>query len=51
MADTKKKGFRTVSNQDKMEYQRQLQEHRMNVLKRIVIATVAVLLFVEQVVY
>ena len=46
MADTKKKGFRTVSNQDKMEYQRQLQEHRMNVLKRIVIATVAVLLFV-----
>ena len=48
MADTKSKGFRTVSNssKDKMEYQRQIQEHRMNVLKRIVIATATVLLLV-----
>lgn len=46
MADTKKKGFRTVSTQSTAEYRRQLKEHRMDVLKRIVIATVAVLLFV-----
>lgn len=48
MADTKSKGFRTVSDsgKDKMEYQRQIQEHRMNVLKRIIVATVTILLLV-----
>lgn len=46
MADTTKKGFRTVSRQDQKEYLRQLQEHRMNVLKRAVIAAVAILLLV-----
>ncbi|MBR5128372.1 MAG: hypothetical protein IKU69_08070 [Roseburia sp.] len=46
MADTKKQGFRTVSNQDKMEYQRKIQEHRMKVLKQTVIAAIVVLLLV-----
>ena len=46
MADTKKKGFRTVSSQDMMEYQRQIQEHRMKVFKRVVIAAIVVLLLV-----
>lgn len=46
MADTTKKGFRTVSGQDRKEYQRQLQEHRMNVLRRTVIVAVAILFFV-----
>jgi len=46
MTDTRKKGFHAVSNQDKMDYQRQLQEHRMNVLKRIIIISVTVLLLV-----
>lgn len=46
MADTKKKGFRTVSEQDKKEYEELLQEHRLNVLKRTVMAAVAILLLV-----
>lgn len=46
MADTKKKGFHTVSKQDQNEYQKQLQEHRLNVLKRTVVVTVMLLLFV-----
>ena len=48
MADTKSKGFRMISDsgKDKMEYQRQIQEHRMNVLKRIIVATVTILLLV-----
>lgn len=46
MADTKKKGFHTVSKQNQKEYQRQLYEYRLNVLKRIIIAAVAILLLV-----
>ena len=46
MKDTKKKGFRTVSGNDKVDYQRQIQEHRMHVLKRSIVITLIVLLFV-----
>ena len=46
MADTKKKGLHTVKKADQREYQRQLREHRMNVLKRTIIAAVVTLLFV-----
>lgn len=44
MADTKKQGFRTVSNKDKRDFEKQLREHRLAVLKRTVIIAVAVLL-------
>lgn len=46
MADTRKKGLHTVTKKDQKEFQRQLQEHRMNVLKRTIIAAVVILLFV-----
>lgn len=46
MADTKKSGFRTVSNSEKKEYQQKIQEHRLNVLKRTIAAAVVTLLFV-----
>lgn len=46
MADTKKSGFRTVSNAEKKEYQQKIQEHRLNVLKRTIAAAVVTLLFV-----
>ena len=46
MTDTRKKGLHTVTRKDQKEFQRQLQEHRMNVLKRTIIAAVIILLFV-----
>ena len=46
MADTRKKGLHTVTRKDQKEFERQLQEHRMNVLKRTIIAAVVILLFV-----
>lgn len=46
MADTRKKGLHTVTKKDQKEFRRQLQEHRMNVLKRTIIAAVVILLFV-----
>lgn len=46
MADARKKGFRTVSNRDKEDYEKQLREHRLNVLKRTIIASIVVLFFV-----
>lgn len=46
MADTKKKGFHTVSNQNQKEYQRQLKEYRLKVLKRTMIAAVMLLFLV-----
>ena len=46
MADTRKKGLHTVTRKEQKEFERQLQEHRMNVLKRTIIAAVVILLFV-----
>ena len=46
MTDTRKKGLHTVKRKDQKEFQRQLQEHRINVLKRTIIAAVIILLFV-----
>lgn len=46
MADTKKKGFHTVPKQDRKEYEGQLREHRLNVLKRTMIVAVVILLLV-----
>lgn len=46
MADTRKKGLHTVTGKDQKEFRGQLQEHRMNVLKRTIIAAVVILLFV-----
>lgn len=46
MADTKKKGLRAVTKQEQKEFERQLREHRMNVLKRTIIVAVATLLLV-----
>ncbi len=46
MADTKKNGLHAVSSRDKKEYQRQLREHRLNVLKRTIAIAVIMLLFV-----
>ena len=47
MTDTRKKGFHTVSSQDKMEYEKQLREHRLHVLRRTLIITMIILLFVS----
>lgn len=46
MADTRKKGLHTVTKQDQREFERQLREHRMNVLKRTIIAAVVILVLV-----
>jgi len=46
MADTKKKGLRAVTKQEQKEFERQLREHRMNVLKRTIIVAVVTLLLV-----
>lgn len=46
MADTRKKGFHTVSGRDKQEYEEQLKKHRLNVLKRTIVVTVVILLLV-----
>lgn len=48
MTNTKSKGFHMVSNPNKttMEYRKKIWEHRMNVWKRIIIATVMILLFI-----
>ncbi len=46
MADTRKNGLHAVKRQEQKEYERQLREHRMNVLKRTIIAAVVTLLVV-----
>ena len=46
MADTRKQGFRTVSDQDSKEYQKRLREHRIKILRRGIIAAVVVLILV-----
>ena len=46
MTDTRKKGLHTVKKSDQREFERQLREHRMNVLKRTIVAAVAILLLV-----
>lgn len=46
MAGTKKKGFHAVPARDKKEYERELREHRRDVLRRTVIATVVMLFLV-----
>lgn len=45
MADTKKKGFHAVSSQDKMEYQKQLKKHRLDVFKRTLAAAAIIFFF------
>lgn len=46
MAGTKKKGLHAVPARDKKEYERELREHRMDVLRRTVIAAVVILFMV-----
>ena len=46
MADTRKKGLHAVAKQERKELDRQIREHRMNVLKRTIIAAVVTLLLV-----
>ena len=46
MADTGKKNLRTVTKKEQREFERQLREHRLNVLKRTVIVAVITLLLV-----
>ena len=46
MADIKRKGLHTVTARDKKEYEHQLREHRLEVLRRTIIAAVVVLFFV-----
>jgi len=46
MAGTKKKGLHAVPARDKKEYERELREHRMDVLRRTVIAAVVILFVV-----
>lgn len=46
MTNTKKNGFHTVSKRDEMEYEKQLKEHRIEVLRRNFIGLIILLLFV-----
>lgn len=50
MTDTRKKGFHTVPSLDNKEFERQLREHRLNVLKRAIIVAAVVLIFATGVV-
>ncbi len=46
MTDARKKGFHTVPSRDQKEFERQLREHRLKVLKRTVIMAAVVLVLV-----